>query len=228
MAYRSEIYGNDPKTLLVSPEEVGLRLGSMLSDKVLRFNPYSVDDATLLACVERAVWLPWPSLTQMVVFHFHDIRRIEWCRPYDAIFFHIGNDPRELHLSLNFLTNNLTLTSTLRQTHICVGGNPLTNEKMIERMQGKDYFVSHALPARTVGDISRVAYRMYRLKGRDGQKAALIRERMIDSKITMLNEVLAYPYTPQYLRCCRDFIDYTTPIIALIDAIRRYPPSTNK
>lgn len=223
MDYRSEIYGNDPKNLLVSPDEVRLRLDSMLGDKVLRFNPYSVEDATLLACAERAVWQPWPSLTQMVVFHFHDIRRVEWRRPYDAIFFHIGDDHQELHLSLSSLTNNLTLTSTLKPTHICVNGHPLTNGKMVERMQWREYFVSHALPARTAGGHGRVAYRMYRLKGIDAQKAALIRERMMESKITMLNEVLAYPYTPQYLRCSRHFIDYTTPVTALIDTILRYP-----
>lgn len=223
MEFESDIYGNDPKNLLTSLEEVQARLNAILADKVLRFNPYSVDDETLLACVERAVWLPWPALTQMVVFHFHDIRTIEWKIPYKAIFFHIGNDREEKHISLNSLTNRFTYTATLHQVHATINNRVLTNEKMVERMQHKDYFISHALPSRTESGESRPAYRMLRLKGNDNQKAELIRQQMIKSKIIMLNEILAYPYTPHYLRCSRNFIDYSTPILTAIDTIRHFP-----
>lgn len=223
--YRSDIYGYDPKNLLTSPEEVYGRLNAILADKVLRFNPYSVDDATLLACVERAVWMPWPSMTQMVVFHFHDIRTIEWKIPYKAIFYHIGNNLEEKHLSINSLTNRFTYTASLHQVHVTVNGRVLTNEKMVERMQHKDYFISHALASRTESGKSRPAYRMFRLKGDDSQKAELIRHQIIESKITMLQEILAHPYASQYLRCNRNFIDYSTPILTAIEAIRHFPDS---
>lgn len=203
------------------------RLSALLDDKVMRFNPYSVDDATLLACVERAVWLPWPALTQMVVFHFHDIRRVDQGHSYDATFFHVGNDPKETHLSVRSLTRRATYTANLRQVHATANGLDLTSEKMVERMQGKDFFVSHALPVRNGIRDGRPAYRMHCLKGVDSQKADLIRRAMIDAKITMLNEVLAYPFTPQYLRCSRGFIDYTTPIRAAIAAIRYFPITRN-
>lgn len=220
--FRSDIYGYDPKSLLTSPEEVLGRLNAILGDKVFRFNPYAVDDATLLACVERAVWLPWPALTQMVVFHFHDIRTIEWKIPYEAIFYHIGNDPEEKHLSINSLTNRFTYTATLHQVHVTVNGRVLTNEKMVERMQHKDYFISHALPSRTESGKSRPAYRMFRLKGSDNQKTELIRQQMIESKISMLQEILAHPYAPQYLHCSRNFINYEANIKAAIDTIRHF------
>lgn len=227
MQFRPDIYGNDPKSLLTSPEEVYGRLNAILGDKVFRFNPYSVDDTTLLACIERAVWLPCPALTQMVVFHLHDIRTIEWKIPYKAIFYHIGNDPEEKHLSINSLTNRFTYTATLHQIHVTVNGRVLTNEKMVERMQHKDYFISHALPARNESGKSRPAYRMFRLKGNDKQKAELIRQQMIESKIYMLQEILAHPYTPQYLRCSRNFIDYQAPINAAIDTISHFQDLRN-
>lgn len=227
MQFRPDIYGNDPKSLLTSPTEVQARLHAILGDKVLRFNPYAVDDASLLACVERAVWMPWPSLTQMVVFHFHDIRTIEWKIPYRAIFFHIGNAPQEHQLSLISLTNRFTYTATLHQVHVSVNGRVLTNDKMVERMQHKDYFISHAIPARNESGKSRPAYRMFRLKGNDKQKAELIRQQMIESKISMLQEILAHPYAPQYLRCSRNFIDYQAPINAAINAICHFPDFRN-
>lgn len=226
MTFDHEIYGHDRASLLTSPEEVYRRLEAILSDKVLRFNPYKVDDATLLACVERARWRPWPALTQMLVFHFHDIRRVKWKCPYDAIFYHIGDQPDELHMSINVLTRRVTYTSTLHQIHTNVGDRVLTNIRQVERMQGKDYFVSHYLPAR-FGLVNLCpAYRMYRLKGNDAQKAEIIRHQMVESKITMLKEILSYPYTRHYLNCSRNYIDYTTPINSYIEAFRHYPDAS--
>lgn len=219
---KPDIYGYRPEILIEDPAEVKARLDAILGDKLLRFNPYLVDDDALLACAERGQWRPWPSLTQMVVFHFHDIRKLEWKHSYEAIFFHIGNDSREMHLSMNSLTKKVTYDATMQQIHVLINDRPLTNAKMVERMVGKDYFVSHALPARTEAGQSRAAYRMYRLRGDEREQAALIREKMIESKIAMLREILAHPYAEQYLRCSRNFIEYTTPIEAAITAIRHF------
>lgn len=223
MQYSVADFGFSPWSLLKSPEEVGERLKAILDDKVLRFNPYAVDDGELLACVERAYWRPWPAMTQMVVFHCHDVRRVNWKCPYDALFFHIGNMPEEYHMSMNRLTCRFTYAATLRQVHVTVNDRPLTNDKMVQRMQGKDYFVSHALPERAGMKGGHAVYRMYRLKGSDAGKAELIRRKMVEAKICMLNEILSYPYTPQYLHCSRNFIDYATPISTFIEAFRRYP-----
>lgn len=79
-------YGYNPHSLLISPGKVSERLRAILGDKVMRFDPYSVDDVTLLACVWRASWQP-----------------------------------------------------------LLVNGKPVTNPCMVESLQNKIYFVSHAL-----------------------------------------------------------------------------------
>ena len=223
MYFNSETYGPNPRTLLTSPGDVMRRLEAILCDKVMRFNPYAIDDATLLACAERAFMRPWPALTQMAVIHFLDIRRVMWRIPYDAMFYRIGGSPREESMSVGSLTRRVTYTATLRQVHVTVDGRPLTNAKMAERMQGRDYFVSHALPARAEGGRPMQAYRLFSLKGNDARRAETIRERMLESKIAMLNEILAHPYAPEYLRCSRGYIDYAAPISAAISAIRCFP-----
>lgn len=215
-------YGCSPGSLLNEPEMVSRRLQAILGDKILRFNPYSVDDATLLSCAERAVWRPWPALTQMVVFHFGDIRNVKWTYPYEAIFFHVGEDTYETHLSLGSLTDPAAYIATRQQVHVTIDGRPLTNAGMAEKMCGNDYFVGHALRAEKPNGKTVLAYRMSRLRGTDHNKAETIRRCMLDSKITMLREILAHPYCTDYLQCSRDFIDYANPIRQAIDIISNF------
>lgn len=215
-------YGYSPGCLLKSPEEVRGRLKAILDDKILRFNPYSVDDETLLSCVERAVWQPKPALTQMVVFHFHEIRKVEWIYPYEAIYFHVGESSQETHLPLSALTDRVTYIANRRQVHVAVDGRPLTNGNMVKRLCGKDYFVSHALQAEKPNGKKVLAYRMFCLKGGSSERAEKIRQSMIESKKYMLHEILAYPYCSEYLQCCRDFIDYGSPIRQALDAISAF------
>ncbi|MCM1451240.1 MAG: hypothetical protein NC102_03200 [Clostridium sp.] len=224
----SYIYGHNPWGLLRSQDEVMGRLNAILADKVLRFNPYTVDDETLLACAERATWQPLPALTQMVVFHFQDIKRVEWRCPYDAIFFRIGSNPAQQHLSIFSLIDRLTYTATRQPVHVKANGKVLTNRKMVEKMQGRDYFISHYLHTEMPNGRTLPAYRMHWLKGDTKQKASTIRSSMVEAKIEMLQEVLAHPYSPAYLRCKRDCIDYATPIHKTIDAIRRFPLAAPK
>ena len=218
-----DTYGYEPQGLLTSADEVWSRLSAILSDKVLRFNPYSVDDDTLLACAQRGRWRPLPAVTQMMVLHFHDIHNVNREYPHEAISYHIGDNPRELHMPLPSLTRKVTYFATRRQIHVTVNDKPLTNRSMVERMQGKDYFVSHALMAHNGHTGLTPAYRMYPLKGSPAQRAHTIRARMIESKVTMLGEILANPHCACYLQCRRNFIDYTTPIQEAIDVIRRFP-----
>lgn len=217
-----DTYGFNPQSLLTSTDEVWSRLHAILSDRVLRFNPYTVEDETLLACAERGRWQPLPSITQMVVFHFHDIKKVEWKYPYEAISCHIGNDKQELQIPLSSLTEQVTYTATRRLIHVTVDGKPLTNRNMVEKMQGKDYFVSHALMAQKAGAGQVPAYRMSKLKGNQEQRADTIRISMVMSKIAMLKEIMANPHCPDYLQCSKNFIDYTTPIQEAISIIRSF------
>lgn len=222
MTHPTEIYGYDQQSLLTSEPEVQSRLSAILSDKILRFNPYTVDDESLVACAERGFWQPWPTLTQMVILHFHEIRRVEWKSAYDAIYFHIGNNATEQHCPVNMLAGKLTYLATLRQIHVEADNRSVTNLSHVKRLCGKDYFVSHALPARTINGRPVNAYRMFRLKGDVRQRAATIRRHMVESKIIMLEEILKYPYCGTYLRCHKDFIDYTAPIRNAIAKIRNF------
>lgn len=74
-----------------SVDEARERLEAILADKVLRFNPYRVGNEELVACAERGRWRPFPALTQMVVFHFLDIRTVKTHHVFDAIFYRIGD-----------------------------------------------------------------------------------------------------------------------------------------
>lgn len=226
MLFDHDKYGYNPAELLTSADEVWTRLNAILSDKVLRFNPYSVDDRVLLDCAERGRWMPFPALTQMVVFHFNDIHKEDRKYSYEAISLHIGNDTASTHLPVNALIGKYTYTATLTQRHTTIDGRPLTNYKMVEKIQRKDYFVSHTLPTRMINGRTFPAYRLFRLKGADNQKAETIRIAMTEAKLVMLNELLAYPYCPDYLRCSRHFIDYAAPIQAAIEAIRRFPTAS--
>lgn len=223
-------YGPNPYALdavLYDPAIVWQRLHDILNEKVLRFNPYTVSDEVLLACVERARWQPWPALTQMVVFHCHDVREIKWKCRYDALFLHVGNDTQEIHISMNSLIERYSYIATLKQMHSTIGGKPITNEKIVAKMAGKDYFVSHSYPCELPNMRQLPAYRMYRLKGSPAQRAALIREKMVESKIEMLYEILVHPYCKQYLHCARNFINYEPYIRRAISVIARYPHATH-
>lgn len=79
-----------------SVDEARERLEAILADKVLRFNPYRVSDEELVACAERGRWRPFPALTQMVVFHFLDIRAVKTHHVFDAIFYRIGDRQKNI------------------------------------------------------------------------------------------------------------------------------------
>lgn len=183
MIFPVETYGYDPETLLTSHEEVWNRLTEILSDKTLRFNPYNVTDSDLLACAERGRWKDFPSLTQMVVFHFHQLEKIKWKRTYDAIVCHIGDDSNELHIPVSTLTRDYTYLPTRRSVHSTLNNRPITNFGMVEKMQNRDFFVSHALYTRRIDDKVVPAYRLYRLKGSPESRADTIRKRMVEAKI---------------------------------------------
>lgn len=223
MTFIQDNFGYNPKVLLTDPDEVGIRLHSILDDRVMRFNPYTVSDETLLECAGRAEFLSFPALTQMVILNF--VRVVPYCasKPWNMIVFHVGADEREYKIPMGALYNRLTYRATLRPDWNLVNGKRITNSGMVEKMMGKSYFVSHMLFGINIYGEIQPMYRMFRLKGDTSAMAAEIRLRMCESKISMLQEVLKYPYSPDYLQCRRDLIDYTTPIQAFIRTVRHFP-----
>ena len=124
--------------------------------------------------------------------------------------------------------HNLTYSATRTQKHNTIDGRPITNNSIVAKMVGKSYFVSHMLPGEVTGRVPQPIYRMFRLKGDSSTQAALIRQKMCEAKVEMLEEILKHPHCPDYMNCRRNFIDNATPIQASIETVQRFPDETSK
>lgn len=223
MHHDPSIYGYDRALLDYSVENASKRLFEILNDKVLRFNPYLVNDEELLQCAERGYWRPSPSLTQMFVFHFNTIRTICIHHSFDAIFYRIGRSPKEYYFPVSSFIDGAAYRPTRHKIKHQVGKKRITNLSHIEYLQNKSFFVSHTLPGLRDVDRSQPVYHMFRLWGTPANKAKVIRECMIDSKIKMLKELIEHPYCPEYLGCPRYLINYEVIVQKLIEDISKYP-----
>lgn len=215
---------NTPET--ASSEEAQERLDMILSDKLLWFNPYRVADRPLLDCAERGYWLPFPSITQMLVFHFADIRPVaKWddpSRTYEGISFRIGNSEDECYISTSSLIHPMTHIVNRGPVWTLINGRHLVQSN-IKRLENRDYFVSHALKCINGYNNYGKVYNMSLLTGSEAKRATIIRESMFESKIRMLQQVLHYPIHPDFLgNACYDF-DYRTPLLTAIENIKRFP-----
>lgn len=205
-----------------SPEEAELRLKAILTDKVLWFNPYSVSDKELIACAERGYWRQFPALTQMVIFHFLDIREVRRHHKFDAIFYRVGASPEEHYFPLGELFNSIPHQTHKKPERTQMNGKYITGSN-VDRLQHRSFFVSHAIMGwRPSGGI-KVAYKMHRLKGNMAAQAEVIRQEIVRSKIIMLEEVLAYPESCIYLGYNGNEFDYATPLRNAIAAVSQFP-----
>ena len=209
---------------IVSPDEAMRRLGAILNDKLLKFNPYSVSDQALLDCAERGYWLPFPAITQMMVFHFHDIQRVSTTNGrslYDGLFYHIGNTETKCHFGSFTLTHAMTHRATRGQTWTLIDGKHLVPSKL-RSLQGKSVFVSHTICCDNQWGGVRQAYRMHTLRGTTEKRARTIRKSMCAAKIEMLQEMLRYPFLSEFLGNSCQNIDIANPIQRVINAIRNF------
>lgn len=218
MYYPSAIEGFDVRR---SAEEAKARLEAILSDKVMRFNPYLVSDEELLACAERGRWRGFPALTQMVVYHFGEIRPVVTARKFDALFYRVGNAPDEHYFPLGQLTGQISHHALRHQERVQVNGKNVTRAAVLN-LQNRSFFVTHAIPGFYGMKTNAMAYKMFRLYGSPEKRAAMIRQQMCQSKIDMLLEVLHHPESPFYLGYYELDFDYVTPIRNAIAAISRY------
>lgn len=212
---------------LTNSDEVAKeRLSAILSDKLLRFNPYSVSDEALLDSLGRGYWRPLPSLTQMVIFHFQDIQLTHTNNAaYYGLFFNVGNDPDSRHYSIGTFTRPMTHPVSNQQVWMTINGKHLT-PATINRLTNRDVFVSHAINCRKISDKTYLSYRMHLMPKSPHAQAKMIRESMIISKLTMLEEVMQYPTHPDYLAYTGLSFDFRTPILSAIANIRQFPNST--
>lgn len=210
-----------------SVDEARERLETILADKVLRFNPYRVGDEELVGCAERGRWRPFPALTQMVVFHFLDIRAVKTHHVFDAIFYRIGDSTEEHYLPLGNLIYSIAHHTTKLPVRIQINGKNITRSN-VTRIQNRSFFVSHAIIGMRSLTTTALAYKMFRLKGSVAEMADMIRQQMCHSKVAMLEEVLNYPASPCYLGQGSSKFGYATPIHTAIRTISSYHESLNK
>lgn len=221
--YTGYEYGYRPYELDNSPERAFARLESILNDKVMRFNPYSVSDDVLLACVERARWLPWPTLVQMVVFSFKGIIGDVEGDNIGKLVFNIGNESIDRSIPIGALLKRYTHRGSRQQIRCQYNGRNITNSKMIEDLIGKDCFISYSL----IGEDHRgnlyVVYRMFSLRKNSCLRAQQIRQLMCEAKVMIAQEIINYPWAPEYLHCRRSLIDFMTPISQFINTVEEFP-----
>ncbi len=199
-------------------DEARDRLNAILNDRVMRFNPYLVDDETLLECAERGHWLGFPSLTQMVIFHFQEIREVKANRPHHVISFRIGRDEREQTIPLGRLVWSVPHHFSKHQIWIHLNDLHLTRS-IVGRLENSDMFISHALVGHPFPRNFTAVYRMYKLYGNCKRKAAVIRRSMLNAKIYMLEEVIRYPRSPFYLGNIPDDFDYGSSLVRTMNAL---------
>lgn len=203
------------------------RLDAILSDRLLWFNPYRVADRPLIECAERGRCSPFPSLTQMLVFHFHDIQAVtgrQGISAYSGIFFHIGDSGKEHHFGVGSLSHPMTHMVTRKPVWTLINGRHMVSSS-IHTLERKDVFISHAINCDRPQGGTRQAYRMHRLPANEAKRADVIRRRMCEAKIAMLEEVLRYAAHPDYLANPSPPFDYATPILRAMESIRRFPYS---
>ena len=212
---------------LTNSDEVAKeRLSAILSDKLLWFNPYSVSDEALLDSLERGYWRPLPSLTQMVILHFHDIQLTHTNNAtYYGLFFNVGNDPDSRHYSIGTFTRPLIHLVSNQPVWMTINGKHL-RPSTIDKLSNKDVFVSNAINCRKISGKIYPSYRMYLMPKSTRARAKMIRESMVISKLTMLEECMNHPTHPDYLAYTGLSFDFRTPILSAIANIRQFPNST--
>lgn len=191
----------------------------------MRFNPYRVSDDALLKCAGRGYWQSWPSITQMVIFHFHDLRLVHTEKPYYGLFFKVGNLADDFHFGFYTYSHAMTHIVSKRQIWMTLNGRHVT-PSTIERLINRDVFVSHAINCNKGIWKIRPSYRMHLLYGSVSKQATIIRQAIVESKISMLEEVMNYPSHPDYLAYTGKSFDYRTPILSAIAHIRQFPNAT--
>ena len=212
MPNRFDINDTSRRTKPLTTAEAHGRLNDILCDRLMRFDPYQVDDVSLIECAERGYWLASPTLTQMVVFHFHGIREVKSRFTYDAIDFNIGKGEEVRSLPIGSITRPNAHHYSRRPVYNILNGSHLTRSK-VSRLENKAIFISHAIVCSCGLSPNRAAYRMHSLTGSQQRRATIIRRAMLNAKIEMLEEVLNYPRSPFYLGAIPDDFNYVGPIV---------------
>lgn len=199
------------------------RLDRIMGSARLRFNPYRVSDERLLEIVDAGYWGDEYDLTQILTMTFTRLREVNDSRKFDGIYMRIGLQEEEVFIPTGTFTHGVTANDTVRNERSRIGKKSIRNENDVASLVGKRVFVSHVIRGVNMFGAPKCAYRMRRLSGKPAKDAELIRHAIIESKIEMLERVLSYPESPDYLSCRKNLFDYESRILRAISLIRQFP-----
>lgn len=134
----------------------------------------------------------------------------------------IGHN-EEVFIPKGALTYGITANDSRRRERSRIGHKEIRNDEDVVALVGKRVFVSRVIRGENIFGSGKCAYRMHRLSGNERRDAGVIREAMCAAKIEMLERVLQYPESPDYLSCSKGLIDYESRIRRVIEIIRGYP-----
>ena len=201
------------------------RLRMFLNDKLLRFNPYLIENEKLLEGIDKMRWRGMYSLTQMVILKFLDIQKLNDSEfSQEKVIYTIGDSAEEITEHMSAFTCKRTAADSLQQIRSTINNRPITQTCQIHSLIGKRIFVSRNVTTITSGGSFGKAMRMHRLKGNPEEDAAIIREAAVAAKLEMLKRLLAYPHANIYLGGEPSApADIRTPIRALMAEISAFP-----
>lgn len=201
------------------------RLRMFLNDKLLRFNPYLIENEKLLEGIGKMRWRGMYSLTQMVILKFLDVQRLTDSEfSQEKVIYTIGDSAEEITEHMSAFTCKRTAADSLQQIRSTINNRPITQTCQIHSLIGKRIFVSRNVITVKPGGGFGKAMRMHRLKGNPEEDAAIIREAAVAAKLEMLERLLAYPHANIYLGGEPSApADIRTPIRALMTEIAAFP-----
>ena len=199
------------------------RLDAIMSRRRLSFNPYSVSDSQLMYIASNTGWGDALDITQIVTIHFTRLRKTSDWRNFDGIFMRPATVQEEIFIPSSTLINGVTANDTVSRERSWIGKRPIRNSKDIESLRGHSYVISRLIRGVNIFGSYKAAYKMHRLFGKTSRDAAIIRSAMCESKIEMLERIIAYPESPDYLSCRKGFFDYESRIRHAIELINRFP-----
>lgn len=200
------------------------RLGLILGDSLLLFNPHSISDERLMSGLEKMRWRGASSLTQAVILTFTGVRN-EGCglTAREWVTYRVGDSEEEVSESMVSLTCRRTACDSLRQVRHTINGYPVRDARQIRALTRRRAFVSRNIITSTGRGFGK-AMSMHRLKGELAEDAATVRVAMLAAKQEMLGRLLEYPSCSIYLDGIPSAqVDIVTPIRTLLDRISQYP-----
>lgn len=201
------------------------RLRVFLNDKLLRFNPYLIENGKLLEGIGKMRWRGMYSLTQMVILKFLDVQKLNDSEfSQEKVIYTIGDSAEEITEHMSAFTCKRTAADSLQQMRSTINNRPITQTCQVHSLIGKRVFVSRNVITVTPGGSFGKVMRMHRLKGTPEEDAAIIREAAVATKLEMLERLLAYPHANIYLDGEPSApVDIATPIRALMTEIAAFP-----